>query len=78
MIALKDGFMKGKVKWFDDAKGYGFVITDEGKEYFVHWKSIVTASDKGRKFLVKEEDVEFDLIETDKGTQAINIVRLNP
>lgn len=78
MITLKDGFMKGKVKWFDDAKGYGFVITDEGKEYFVHWKSIVTASDKGRKFLVKEEDVEFDLIETDKGTQAINIVRLNP
>jgi CspA family cold shock protein len=78
VITVKDGFMKGKVKWFDDAKGYGFVITDEGKEYFVHWKSIVTASDKGRKFLVKEEDVEFDLIETDKGTQAINIVRLNP
>jgi len=70
--------MKGTVKWFDDTKGYGFVVTENGEEYFVHWKSIVTVSDKERKFLVKEEDVEFDLMETDKGTQAINIVRLNP
>jgi len=70
--------MKGTVKWFDDTKGYGFVLTDEGKEYFVHWKSIVTVSDKDRKFLVNDEDVEFDLMETSKGTQAINVVRLNP
>ena len=70
--------MKGTVKWFDDTKGYGFVLTDEGKEYFVHWKSIVTVSDKNRKFLVNEEEVEFDLMETAKGVQAINVVRLNP
>ncbi|MBC8415913.1 MAG: cold shock domain-containing protein [Candidatus Cloacimonetes bacterium] len=70
--------MKGKVKWFDEAKGYGFVMSEEGTEYFVHWKSIVTISDRGRKFLVKDENIEFDLIETDKGTQAINIVRLHP
>lgn len=70
--------MNGKVKWFDDSKGYGFVLTDDGKEYFVHWKSIVTISDKSRKFLVPEEEVQFDLMETDKGTQAINVVRLNP
>ena len=70
--------MKGTVKWFDDTKGYGFVLTEEGKEYFVHWKSIVTVSDKDRKFLVNDEDVEFDLMETNKGTQAINVVRLNP
>jgi cold shock protein len=70
--------MKGTVKWFDDTKGYGFVLTEEGKEYFVHWKSIVTVSDKNRKFLVNEEDVEFDLMETNKGVQAINVVRLNP
>lgn len=70
--------MKGSVKWFDDTKGYGFVLTDEGKEYFVHWKSIVTVSDKNRKFLVNDEEVEFDLMETNKGIQAINVVRLNP
>jgi len=70
--------MKGKVKWFDDTKGYGFVLSEEGKEFFVHWKSIVTSSDKERKFLVNDEEVQFDLMETDKGVQAINIIRLNP
>lgn len=70
--------MYGKVKWFDETKGYGFVLSDEGKEYFVHWKSIVTASDKNRKYLVPDEDVEFDTLQTDKGVQAINVIRLNP
>ncbi len=70
--------MKGIVKWFDDTKGYGFIISDEGEEFFVHWKSIVTVSDKNKKFLVKDEQVEFDLMETDKGIQAINVIRLNP
>jgi CspA family cold shock protein len=70
--------MYGKVKWFDETKGYGFVLSEEGKEFFVHWKSIVTVSDKSRKFLVPEEDVEFDTLDTDKGEQAINVIRLNP
>ena len=67
--------MKGKVKWFDDVKGFGFIVTDEGTEFFVHWKSIVTISDTDRKFLVEDEAVEFDTLETDKGVQAINVVR---
>ncbi|MCK4694963.1 MAG: cold shock domain-containing protein [Candidatus Cloacimonetes bacterium] len=70
--------MKGTVKWFDDTKGFGFITSNEGKEFFVHWKSIVTSSDKERKFLVNEEEVEFDTLDTEKGTQAINVVRLNP
>jgi CspA family cold shock protein len=70
--------MKGKVKWFDDSKGFGFVITEDGKEYFVHWQSIVTISEKTRKYLVPDEDVQFDLMKTDKGMQAINVVRINP
>ena len=70
--------MKGTVKWFDDTKGFGFITSSEGKEFFVHWKSIVTSSDKERKFLVNEEEVEFDTLDTDKGTQAINVIRLNP
>ncbi len=70
--------MKGKVKWFDESKGYGFVLTENNEEYFVHWKSIVTASDRNRKFLVEGEDINFDLFETEKGMQAINVVRLLP
>ncbi|MCK4957435.1 MAG: cold shock domain-containing protein [Candidatus Cloacimonetes bacterium] len=67
--------MKGKVKWFDDVKGFGFIMIEDGTEFFVHWKSIVTVSDNDRKFLVQDENVEFDMLETDKGTQAINVVR---
>lgn len=70
--------MKGTVKWFDDTKGYGFIVTEDNQEFFVHWKSIVTTSEKDRKFLVNGEDVEFDTLDTDKGVQAINIIRLNP
>ena len=70
--------MKGTVKWFDDSKGYGFILGEDKSEYFVHWKSIVTLSDNQRRFLLADEEVEFELINTDKGIQAINVVRLNP
>ena len=70
--------MKGKVKWFNKNKGYGFIITDDNKEYFVHWKSIVTNSPRELKVLEQDELVTFDLMETDKGIQAINIIRVNP
>lgn len=69
--------MKGKVKWFNDKKGFGFVMI-ESKEYFVHWLSIVTASDREEKTLSAGEAVEFDLLKTDKGVQAINVIRLKP
>jgi len=70
--------MKGIVKWFDESKGYGFILSEDGsKEYFVHWKSIVTPSDKDRKFLNPDDEVEFDIIKTDKGVQAINVVKIN-
>jgi len=68
--------MKGTVKWFDETKGFGFVLSEEGKEYFVHWKSIVTLSDRERKFLTPDEEVEFDTMETNKGTQAINVIKI--
>jgi len=44
----------------------------------VHWKSIVTNSPRDLKVLEQDEIVTFDLMETDKGTQAINIIRVNP
>ena len=67
--------MKGKVKWFNSNKGYGFIITDDKKEYFVHWKSIVSKSPTEIKTLDQDDRVEFDLIKTDKGLQAVNIIR---
>ncbi len=70
--------MKGKVKWFNSNKGYGFILSADNTEYFVHWKSIVTKNPTELKVLYPNEDVEFDLMNTDKGIQAINIIRLNP
>ncbi len=70
--------MKGKVKWFNSNKGYGFILSDDNTEYFVHWKSIVTKTPTELKVLYPDELVEFDLMNTDKGIQAINIIRLNP
>ncbi len=67
--------MHGKVKWFNKNKGYGFVQTDDNKEYFVHWKSIVTPNPLDLKVLEQDEPVEFDLMPTDKGTQAVNVIR---
>lgn len=68
--------MRGSVKWFNDTKGYGFVLDTDGKQYFVHWKSIVAGGNE-RKLLKDGEAVEFDVLSTDKGDQAINVVRLN-
>jgi len=67
--------MKGKVKWFNSNKGYGFIVAHE-REYFVHWKSIVTKSPNDVKTLEQNETVEFDELQTKKGFQAINILRL--
>ncbi len=61
----------GKVKWFSDAKGYGFIQTDDstmaGKDIFVHYSEIVK---DGYKSLAQGQDVEFELMDTPKGLQA--------
>lgn len=64
---------KGKVKWFNDAKGYGF-ITGEGleKDIFVHHTSIVA---DGFRTLTEGEDVEFELVDGPKGPKAEKVVR---
>lgn len=69
--------MKGKVKWFNENKGYGFILSEDNVEYFVHWKSIVTPNPMQQKILVQDERVEFDTIETSRGVQAINIIRVD-
>lgn len=63
--------MQGKVKWFNNEKGYGFIEYPEGEDIFVHYSAI---KQDGYKTLSEGQVVEFDLIETAKGLQAINVL----
>lgn len=65
----------GTVKWFNAAKGYGFISRAEGKDLFVHYSSI---QDNGaeRRNLNEGDQVEFDVEDGQKGPQAINVVRV--
>ena len=62
----------GKVKWFNDEKGWGFIKQDEGPDVFVHYSQIVG---EGRRRLFEDEVVEFEIKEGPKGLQAINVQR---
>lgn len=61
---------KGKVKWFSDQKGYGFITTDEGKDIFVHYTAI---GGQGFKTLQEGQPCEFDVVPGPKGEQASNV-----
>ena len=60
----------GKVKWFNDAKGYGFIETEDGKDVFVHFSAI---SMEGYKSLSEGQQVEFEAVESPKGLQATKV-----
>ena len=62
----------GKVKWFNDAKGFGFIQRDEGTDVFVHYTAI---QGDGFKTLREGQEVEFDLYDSDKGPQARNVTK---
>jgi CspA family cold shock protein len=67
--------LKGKVKWFNSSKGYGFIEQDGGgKDVFVHYSAI---QGKGYKALTEGEAVEFEVTEGPKGPQASKVIRLN-
>lgn len=66
--------MTGKVKWFNNEKGYGFIEYREGKDVFVHYSAI---KQEGYKSLAEGNEVRFDLIETAKGLQAKNVELIN-
>ncbi len=63
---------RGTVKWFNDSKGYGFIAQSEGEDVFVHFSAI---AGEGFRTLSEGDEVEFELCESEKGTQAANVVR---
>ena len=64
--------MKGTVKWFNDSKGYGFIKPPEGEEVFVHFSAIVG---DGFRTLAEGDEVEFEILESDRGVKAANVIR---
>ena len=64
---------QGKVKWFSNDKGYGFIETDSGEDVFVHYTGIVT---DGFKTLDEGQSVSFEIIEGNRGPQAANVLKI--
>lgn len=76
MFKYKKGrhiIMKGTVKWFNDAKGFGFISKEDGGDVFVHYADI---QDQGFKSLSEGQAVSFEVVDGPKGPKAINVVKL--
>jgi len=65
--------VQGKVKWFSQKKGWGFIQREEGDDVFVHYTAI---QGEGFRTLNEGDIVEFDIVDSDKGLQATNVVKL--
>lgn len=64
---------KGTVKWFNAKKGFGFISDEEGNDVFVHFSALMM---DGFKVLDEGDNVEFEVVEGEKGPQAANVVKL--
>lgn len=63
----------GKVKWFDNKRGFGFIAQESGQDVFVHYSNIVGS---GFKTLNEGEEVSFDVVPSEKGLKALNVERI--
>lgn len=67
--------VKGKIKWFNNKKGFGFIEGENGKDVFVHYSAI---QQDGYKTLETDDQVEYDLVKSEKGDQAQNVKKMVP
>jgi len=65
--------LKGTVKWFNNAKGFGFIGRDDGPDVFVHYSAL---NSEGYKSLQEGDVVEFEIVDGQKGPQAANVVKV--
>ncbi|MGG0722123.1 cold shock protein CspC [Bacillus mycoides] len=65
--------MQGRVKWFNEEKGFGFIEREDGDDVFVHFSAI---QQEGYKSLEEGQQVEFDIVDGARGPQAANVVKL--
>jgi CspA family cold shock protein len=70
-IFREEGMFIGKVEWFDQKKGYGFIAGSDGKNVFVHYSNVLV---DGYKVLEAGQSVSYDVEQTEKGPKAINVV----
>lgn len=64
----------GRVKWFNDSKGYGFIEQENGEDVFVHFSAV---QQEGFKSLSEGQQVRFEVVQGPKGPQAANVVKVN-
>ena len=65
--------LKGTVKWFNNAKGFGFIGREDGPDVFVHYSALIA---EGYKSLQEGDVVEFEIVDGQKGPQAANVVKV--
>jgi len=66
--------VQGRVKWFNNSKGYGFIGRDDAPEVFVHYSAIVG---DGYRSLQEGDTVDFEIVQGEKGPQAANVVKIS-
>ncbi len=64
---------RGKIKWFNNQKGYGFISVEDGDDVFVHFSAI---QEDGYKSLEEGQEVEFEIVDGPKGDHAANVVKI--